>query len=491
VSAVPDTRIAVRNSAPAAPEGRHVLYFMSAARRTTFNYGLSRAIACCRDLGRPLLVLEALRAGYPFASDRLHAFVLAGMHANAGRLARAGVACHPYVEPEPGAGRGLLRALAEHAAVVVADDSPAFFIPRMLAAAARQCPVRFEAVDSNGLLPLSATPRVFPTAFAFRRFVQTAAREALSAFPDADPLRGLDLPGPAKVPPEIAARWPAASEELLAAAPAALARLPIDHAVAPVSTEGGEPAARKALARFVETRLDRYPDERNDPDAEATSGLSPYLHFGHLSAHEVFRRVAGPDFDPARLPRRANGKRAGYWGTPPPAEAFLDQIVTWRELGFCTAAKLPGYDQYESLPGWARETLEAHAGDRREHRYSFEDLRDARTHDPIWNAAQPELRTTGRMHNYLRMLWGKKLLEWTESPREALRTMFELNDRYALDGRDPNSVSGILWCLGRYDRAWGPERPVFGKIRYMSSANTARKVRLREYLARHGPEETR
>ncbi|MCU0726155.1 MAG: deoxyribodipyrimidine photolyase, partial [Planctomycetes bacterium] len=449
------------------------------------------AIAWSRDLGRPLLVLEALRAGYPFASDRLHAFVLAGMRANAAAFARAGVTYHPFVEPEPGAGRGLLRALATDAAVVVADDSPAFFLPRMLAGAARMSPVRFEAVDSNGLIPLAATPRVFPTAFAFRRFVQGAAREFLAAFPEAAPLRKLALPGPAAIPPAILARWPAAPEGLLAAAPAALAGLPIDHSVAPVAIEGGEPAARRALDRFIGTRLDRYSEERNDPDAEATSGFSPYLHFGHLSAHEVFRRVAGPDFDPARLPRRADGKRTGFWGLPPAAEEFLDQLVTWREIGFHTAAKLPGYDRYESLPGWARETLEAHAGDRREHPYPPEALRDTRTHDPIWNAAQTELRTEGRLHNYLRMLWGKKILEWTESPREALRVMLELNDRYALDGRDPNSVSGIFWCLGRYDRAWGPERPIFGKIRYMSSANTARKVRLRTYLARHRPEHLR
>jgi deoxyribodipyrimidine photo-lyase len=184
---------------------------------------------------------------------------------------------------------------------------------------------------------------------------------------------------------------------------------------------------------------------------------------------------------------KAGGKRRGYWGLPESVEAFLDQLVTWRELGFHTAEKLPAYDRYESLPGWAQETLAAHAGDPRPELYDEETLERAGTGDELWNAAQTELVRDGRIHNYLRMLWGKKILEWTESPEAALRVMLRLNDRYALDGRDPNGVSGIFWCLGRYDRAWGPERPVFGKVRYMTSANTRRKKKVDGYLRRYGP----
>jgi deoxyribodipyrimidine photo-lyase len=144
---------------------------------------------------------------------------------------------------------------------------------------------------------------------------------------------------------------------------------------------------------------------------------------------------------------------------------------------------MPEVDAYDSLPEWARRTLAEHEDDPREHLYELAAFRDAATHDPLWNAAQRQLRLEGRIHNYLRMLWGKKILEWSRTPQEALATMLDLNDRYALDGRDPNSLSGIFWCLGRYDRAWGPERPIFGKIRYMSSRNTARKVDVRGYLA--------
>ena len=168
------------------------------------------------------------------------------------------------------------------------------------------------------------------------------------------------------------------------------------------------------------------------------------------------------------------------------AERFLDQLITWRELGYNMCSKRKDYADFDSLPEWARETLQKHAPDPRPHVYSMADFEAARTSDPLWNAAQRQLVREGRIQNYLRMVWGKKILEWSPSPREALAIMIELNDKYALDGRDPNSYSGIFWTLGRYDRPWAPERPIFGKVRYMSSRNTERKLRLRNYLERYG-----
>jgi deoxyribodipyrimidine photo-lyase len=164
------------------------------------------------------------------------------------------------------------------------------------------------------------------------------------------------------------------------------------------------------------------------------------------------------------------------------SEAFLDQLVTWRELGFNYCSRRKNYTRYESLPPWALETLELHSTDRREYTYTIEEFEQALTHDPLWNAAQNQLRVEGHIHNYLRMLWGKKILEWSSHPSEAMQIMIDLNDKYAVDGRDPNSYSGISWVLGRYDRPWGPERPIFGKVRYMSSANTARKLRVKDYI---------
>ena len=169
------------------------------------------------------------------------------------------------------------------------------------------------------------------------------------------------------------------------------------------------------------------------------------------------------------------------------AESFLDELITWRELGFNMCWQRPDYDKYESLPDWAQETLHEHAADPRQYDYSLEKLQAGKTHDRLWNAAQNQLVTEGRMHNYLRMLWGKKILKWSRTPQRALEVMLELNNRFAVDGRDPNSYSGIFWVLGRYDRAWGPERPIFGKIRYMTSENTARKLTLTKYLNRYAP----
>ena len=236
-------------------------------------------------------------------------------------------------------------------------------------------------------------------------------------------------------------------------------------------------------------KLASYPELRNQPEVEITSGLAPFLHFGHISAHEVFHSLARQEeWSPGKLAEKANGSREGWWGMSEPAEAFLDQLVTWREVGYNCCAYRSDYDKYQSLPPWAKATLAKHAIDKRSYLYTLDEFAAARTHDRLWNAVQRQLIGEGQIHNYLRMLWGKKILEWTASPQEALDIMVELNNRYALDGQDPNSYSGIFWILGRYDRPWGPERPIFGTVRYMSSENTARKVRVRDYIQRYSAE---
>lgn len=486
MNAVPAVRVRAANRAGIAPEGDFVLYWMTAARRVRSNFALQHAVAHALALGRPLVVFEALRCGYPWASDRLHRFILEGMADNARAFAERGVPYLPYVEPAAGDGKGLLEALAARACLVVTDEYPCFFLPRMVEAAAGRVPVRLETVDSNGLLPLAATEAAYPTAYAFRRFLQAKLPAFLDEVPAADPFEGVTFPARAGLPGEILRRWPAAPLGGRVGEAPDLGRLPIDHSVAPVAgVVGGPSAGRRALERFVSERLPHYASRRNDPDPEREvgSGLSPYLHFGHVGAHEVFAAVATAEgWSDERLGRSAAGKRTGWWGMSEAAEAFLDQLVTWRELGFNFCARRDDHDEYDSLPAWARATLERHAGDPRPRLYSLESLDAAETHDPIWNAAQRQLRTRGTIHNYLRMLWGKKILEWSATPRAALDAMVELNNRYALDGRDPNSYSGIFWCLGRYDRPWGPERPVFGTVRFMSSDNTARKLDLRGYL---------
>lgn len=484
-SRVPDVRWRPINAHPSRPEGDFVLYWMIANRRVGWNYSLDRAVDWAKSLGRPLIVLEGLRSDARWASDRFHAFVLQGMADNRKRLEASDLLYYPYVEKKRGEGRGLLEALSRRACVVITDQFPCFFLPRMVRAAAEKLPCRLEEVDSNGLLPLRALSKDHPTAYAFRRTLQKTLPPFLSQTPSASPPRRRTLPSLEKLPREISARWPPASPELLTASKVVLSQLEIDHSVTPVDLRGGTHWARRTLGSFLDQRLSRYAEERNDPRQEVSSGLSPYLHFGHLSTHEIFAKLVKIEgWDEASLSENTSGKRQGWWGMSPAAESFLDELVTWRELGYNFCSFRKDYDQYDSLPDWARQTLEDHEGDPRSHVYSQDELAKGATHDPLWNAAQRQLVAEGKIHNYLRMLWGKKILEWSESPRRALDTMIELNNRFALDGRNPNSYSGIFWILGRFDRAWGPERPIFGKIRYMSSENTARKLRVGEYVER-------
>ena len=213
------------------------------------------------------------------------------------------------------------------------------------------------------------------------------------------------------------------------------------------------------LARFP-----RYAEARNHPEDPVTSGLSPWLHFGHLSSTEIFERIVGiEDWDPVKLGTDTKGARRGWWGMSEAAEGFLDQLITWRELGYHLCTYVERFDRFETLPEWARKTLDDHRGDRRDPCYSLEEFEAGETADPLWNAAQEQLRRDGMIHNYLRMLWGKKVLHWAESPEEAYRILIHLNNKYALDGRNPNSYSAISWIFGRFDRAWGPERPIVGK----------------------------
>ena len=482
MTSVPEIRIRVCNKAAVNSRGDFVLYWMIAFRRVHWNFALDRAVEWAARLKKPLLIMEALRCDYPWASDRLHRFILDGMQEKIAAFARSNISYYPYVEPSLGAGKGLLASLAAKACVVVTDDYPCFFLPRMIEVAASRLPVRFEAVDSNGLLPLAAAERVHPTAFSFRRFLQKELPRHLSKFPSANSLRRARVPRLKSLPRNILRRWPTVTSAQLRD-PGTLAALPIHHGIAPVSISGGEAAAIKTLRKFLQHKLAQYGELRNDPQAEATSGLSAYLHFGHISAHQIFHELMKQQrWSDEKLALRASGSREGWWGVGRNAEEFLDEFITWRELGFNTSGRVAGYDCYESLPAWALATLEKHAHDERLESYTLKHFAAARTGDPLWNAAQRQLLAEGRIHGYLRMLWGKKILQWSRSPREALEIMIELNNRYALDGRDPNSYSGIFWCLGRYDRPWGPERPIFGKVRYMSSENTARKVSVKKYL---------
>lgn len=464
--AVASVRIARANDAPVRHDRELVLYWMIAARRTRRSFALQRAIEWCERLGKPLVVLEPLRAGYPFASDRIHRFVIDGMRDNARAFAAANATYHPYVEPVAGAGRGLLEALARRAAVVVTDEFPTFFLPHMVRAAAAKLPVSLEQVDGNGVVPLRAPGRLFTSAHSFRRWQRDHLSALLAQRPEESPLaRTAALPRAPAIPHEILSRWPALPDAI---AGGDLSSLPIDHSVRPVPFPGGAAAAAARLEAFAGDGAARYEGDHDDPDREGTSGLSPWLHFGHVSSFDVIAAL----------------EDAGHR-----SQAFFEQLVTWRELGLNFCFHRPDdHASWESLPEWARRTLLAHRKDPRPATFSRAQLDRGETGDRVWDAAQRQLVSEGRIHNRLRMVWGKKVLEWNRSPRAAFDWLVETNDRFAIDGRDPNSYSGIGWCFGRYDRPWF-ERPIFGLVRPMSSARAAKTLELERYLDRWAPAE--
>lgn len=224
---------------------------------------------------------------------------------------------------------------------------------------------------------------------------------------------------------------------------------------------GGADEAGRRLEEFLAKKLDDYATLRNDPNCDVQSHLSPYLHFGQISPLQVAMEV-----------KRASGKGA---------DAFLEELIVRRELSSNFVYHNPRYDRFDCLPPWAMRTLNCHSRDKREYVYSQEQFEAARTHDPYWNAAQREMVLTGKMHGYIRMYWGKKILEWTRTPREAFRIALYLNNRYELDGRDPNGFAGVAWCFGKHDRAWA-ERPVFGMVRYMNTSGLRRKFDADAYV---------
>jgi deoxyribodipyrimidine photo-lyase len=475
-------RVRRLNDARVAAAGDYVLYWMQVYRRLERNHALDYALRCAGELGRPLVVYEGLRIDYPWASRRLHRFVLEGMQANAVRAAELGLSYWPFVETGKGRGRGRLRRLSERASLVVTDDFPCFIVPAQAETLARRVDVPVLAVDSNSVVPLSLLGPAVSAAAHLRPRIH-------KAFAGAWPHRAAARP---RIPDVATRRVPAPFDAWRTKDVAAFVdTLPLDASVPPVpQTPGGTAAARARLRAFVKKRLRGYAEERLEPrslEEGHASGLSPYLHFGHLSIEEVVEAVLATTgrWTPAGLLIHNRGKREGFFSDDPDVDSFLDEALTWRDVGFQWhwSRRRDAASLETALPGWALATLGAHAKDRRPWLYAPEELEGGTTHDPLWNAAQRELVATGTIHSYLRMLWGKKVLEWSASPAEAYRTLEHLNNKYALDGRDPNSYTGILWCFGLFDRPWPPERKVFGSVRYMSSENTARKFDLAPYYA--------
>jgi deoxyribodipyrimidine photo-lyase len=507
-----DARVRKANDRPPNRSGKYILYWCQMFRRLTHNHALDYAIGLARHYQRPLVVYEGLKLNYPWACARFHQFMLEGMADSHAAAKRMGVTYWPFVETPDDSGRGLVRTLAADAVTVVTDDYPQFIIPAQIVAVASTVDVPVIAVDGNSMVPLSLLGPPVGAAAHLRPRIHKLFAEAweyrATAEPDFEKLSGKALKPPFKLwtPPKGLSAF--------------VNSLPIDQTVPAVPNEyGGAAAGLKVLNTFVESKLDRYADERNQPDDPANSsasGLSWWLHYGHLSIQQVVEATLGEDWTPDILNLKTRNKD-DFFERDPNINGFLDEAVTWRDVGYqwhfarrgqrSAVSSQPGTRSWQEsgewpafnfesadfsplptagtlagvLPEWAQTTLRKHEKDKRSHLYSLDQFESADTHDPLWNAAQTELVATGRMHNYLRMLWAKKVLEWSPTAEEAYRVLEHLNNKYAIDGRDPNSYTGILWCFGLFDRPWPPERDVFGSIRYMSSENTARKFDLDGY----------
>lgn len=467
------------NSAANNAAGAYVLYWMQIYRRFEANHALNYALACSQHFGKPLVVYEGLRLDYPWASRRLHRFLLEGMLDNRREAERLGLNYWPFVETPLSNGRGLLRKLSQDAVMVITDDFPCFIIPDQTAALAKKIDRPVVGVDGNSIVPLAHLGAPVAAAAHLRPRIHRAFAEAWDN--RARSRRRITDISRQKIEPTFET-WQVRDLDRF------LAALPLDASVPPVTTmPGGATAAKVRLAEFVRQRLPGYAEHRSQPvppDEGHASGLSPYLHFGHISIEEVAEAVLGNDWTPTSLNVRNQGKREGFFTLNPDVNSFLDEALTWRDVGmnWHWSRRTDTASLAAALPSWAMNTLNLHAKDKRAHLYTRDEFEAGKTHDPLWNAAQKELVATGTIQNYLRMLWGKKVLEWSKTPEEAYQTLVHLNNKYALDGRNPNSYTGILWCFGLFDRPWAPERDVYGVVRYMSSENTAKKFKLGNYL---------
>ena len=437
-----DPRVTVRRAGAPDPYGRCVVYWMQRAQRALDNPALDVAVEVANSLKQPVVIFFAPVPFYPHANLRHYAFLAQGIPDIAERARERGIGFVLRRYPD----HSLLKFCDEvNASLVIGDENPMREPSHWRELAAKKLRMPLWTVDADVLVPSKMLEKEQYAARIIRPRLQQRLKQFL--VPQRNPKarvewekpRGLHaLPDDGSF--DITEEWKG-----------------LDRSVQPVGSFcGGTSEALKLLHDFVTDKLARYPERHGKPEVDGTSRLSPYLHFGHIGPHTVALAV-----ERAKAPRAAN-------------DDFLDQLVTWRELSINFVHFNPLYDSIESAPDWAHRTLAAHARDERPVMYSRKQLEQAETHDELWNAAQGQMLHAGWMHNYMRMYWAKKILEWSVSPAVAYQTAVYLNDKYFLDGRDPNGYAGIAWAIaGKFDRPWF-QRPIFGTIRYMSG-NAARK----------------
>eukprot|EP00276_Gloeochaete_wittrockiana_P005693 CAMPEP_0184658598 /NCGR_PEP_ID=MMETSP0308-20130426/26104_1 /TAXON_ID=38269 /ORGANISM="Gloeochaete witrockiana, Strain SAG 46.84" /LENGTH=538 /DNA_ID=CAMNT_0027097721 /DNA_START=267 /DNA_END=1883 /DNA_ORIENTATION=- len=444
-------RIKPLNGKPVNQAGNFVLYWMQASVRSEHNPALEFAIQKANDLKKPLVAFFGITDNYPEANERSYAFMLEGLSEAQQSLKERGIQLVILKKsPELGAAE-----LAEDACLLITDRGYLRIQRQWRQAVADKAPCHMVQVEGDVVVPVELVsskeeyaartirPKIWNHAKKFLRLLEPTTLQVPSL--DVTLPTGLDMSNVDSV----------------------LASLQVDRSVPRVSTYiGGTSQAKKWLDLFITKKLKLYKDKRNEPADDYVSHMSPYLHYGHIS----------PVYIALEAMNKGENKES--------KDSFIEELIVRRELSMNFVFYNTKYDKYEGLPDWARGSMEKHAKDKREKLYTEEQLEQGKTYDDYWNASQKEMVITGKMHNYMRMYWGKKILEWTSSPQEAFRITLYLNNKYHLDGRDPNSFTGVAWIFGKHDRPWGPERPVFGLIRYMNAAGLKRKLKIEAYVTK-------
>ncbi len=429
--------------------GRFVLYWMQSSQRAEYNHALEYAVRQGNEQGLPVVALFVLTDRFPEANLRHYTFMLEGLQEVKKGLERRGI----LFAALKGAPDQEVVKVSRQASVVVTDRGYLRVQREWRKEVAENAPCAVLQVETDVVVPVEeACPKEAYSAAVLRPKINGQLRKYLAPLSETQvkhTLRRLDFAG----------------LDLKKSIPAIQSSLSIDRTVPPVNHfRGGTAEAKRLLGDFISHKLKDYGELRSDPSLDCVSHMSPYLHFGQISPLYIALQVQGA----GRIPSKTR-------------ESYLEELIVRRELAMNFAHYNPVYDSFRAIPDWAKRTLKGHQKDKREYVYSQEELEEARTHDPYWNAAQKEMVITGKMHNYMRMYWGKKILEWCASPEEAFRIAVYLNNKYELDGRDPNSFTGVAWCFGKHDRPWG-ERKIFGQVRYMNDAGLRRKFKVDDYV---------
>jgi deoxyribodipyrimidine photo-lyase len=425
--------------------GKHVLYWMQAAQRTEYNHALEYSILRANELKKPVLVSFGITDNWPEANLRHYYFMLEGLKESKQNLESMGIR---MVIQHESPDLSTIK-LAKDAALVVVDGGQLRIQRKWRSNVAKNIACPLYEVETNLIVPVEqASSKENFSAGTFRPRITKKLDYYLTPLkhskPKLDSLNfkfyNFDIDDINK----------------------AVSKLNIDRSVGKVKGfRGGSKQAKRLLNSFIRNKLDDFAESRNDPNENCVSNMSPYLHFGQISPLYIALKI---------IKISSPGK-----------DAYLEELIVRRELSHNFVFYNKNYDAFKCLPPWAVRTLNFHRRDKRQYLYSLEQFEKAKTHDPYWNAAQKEMVITGKMHGYMRMYWGKKILEWSKDPRSGFKIALHLNNKYELDGRDPNAFAGVTWCFGKHDRAWS-ERPVFGKIRYMNAAGLKRKFDIEAYV---------